>query len=75
MNKLASLVLLGCIALTGCDDAEQAKKDASEAKEEVKQALNDAWSDVKDATNEFNDDSLQELLEESKKMGSQIFYS
>ena len=73
MNKLASLVLLGCVALTGCEDASEAKKEAAEAKAEVKKALNDAWDEVKETSNQFKGESLDELLQESKKLGLDMY--
>ena len=75
MNKLAGLALLGTlITLTGCEDAQEVKEDAKDKSAQMQEKLGDAWEDVKEKTNEFkNDESLNELLQESKAMGLDMY--
>ncbi|GEB71668.1 MULTISPECIES: hypothetical protein [Pseudoalteromonas] len=75
MNKLAGLALLGTlITLTGCEDAQEVKEDAKDKSAQMQEKLGDAWEDVKDKTNELkNDESLNELMQESKAMGLDMY--
>ncbi|MCQ8877292.1 hypothetical protein NQT69_04485 [Pseudoalteromonas shioyasakiensis] len=73
MKKLASVVLLGSVLLTGCEDANEIKEDAAKAKAEMQKTLGDAWDEVKDTTTEFKGESLDELLAESKKLGLDMY--
>ena len=75
MNKLAGLALLGTlITLTGCEDANEVKEDAKDKSAQMQEKLGDAWDDVKETTNDLkNDESLNELLEQSKAMGLDMY--
>ena len=75
MNKLAGLALLGTlITLTGCEDANEVKEDAKDKSAQMQEKLGDAWNDVKETTNDLkNDESLNELLEQSKAMGLDMY--
>ncbi|WP_372760924.1 hypothetical protein [Pseudoalteromonas sp.] len=75
MNKLAGLALLGTlITLTACEDAKEVKAEAKDAGAQVKQELDNAWEKVKETTHEIkHDESLNELLQQSKAMGLDMY--
>ena len=75
MNKLAGLALLGTlITLTGCEDAQEVQEDAKDKSAQMQEQLGDTWNDVKDKATELkNDESLNELLEQSKAMGLDMY--
>jgi len=74
MNKIlklttSSFVLMTSLLLVGCEEKEEIKQDATEVKQDVKQALSEAWQDAKETGKEFKDESLTQLIDETKALG------
>jgi hypothetical protein len=74
MNKIlklsaSSFVLMTSLLLVGCEEKEEIKQETTEVKQDVKQALSEAWQDAKESGKEFKDESLTQLIDETKALG------
>jgi len=66
----SSFILLTSLLLTGCEEEkEEIKQEATEVKKDVKQALTQTWQDAKESGKEFKDESLTQLIDETKALG------
>jgi len=64
----SSFILLTSLLLIGCEEKEEIKQEATE----VKQTLTQAWQDAKETGKEFKDESLTELIDETKALGNTL---
>ncbi|MFC0116544.1 hypothetical protein [Pseudoalteromonas xiamenensis] len=69
---LALLVVVSsALVLTACEDANEVKESAQKAQTSVKEAWNDAVAEVKSKKDEWNSQSINDMVKEAKELAAE----